>query len=126
MSSEDWEKEWREQEKLGEKYADLLYELNKAFRQELRKLAKGRKNVVPTKYILPKNYLARLMEEPMFRRAWQHKVAWIYIKREDQREGSWHKIELYPNIGGVPVEEGEELRVEITKIPQRRRLKCKK
>jgi hypothetical protein len=66
------------------------------------------------------------MEEPMFRRAWQHKVAWIYVKREDQTEGCWHKVQLYPNIGGVPVEEGKELRVEITKMPQRRRLKCKK
>lgn len=103
-----------------EKYKDILKELNLKLRQEIRKVG-IRKNVVPTKYVLPKAYIDRLLEYRPFRIAWYRKPIWIYLKEEDKNTGEWLKIIPYPNIGGVPVEEGPELRVEVVKIPRRKR-----
>jgi len=114
------EKEWQDLEETGKKYEDILSEINKLFRQEVRKLG-VKKNVIPTKYILPKGYITRLLEYPVFRRAWERKLLWIYLKSDDEREGQWHCVQSFPNIGGVPVEEGSELRVEIVRIPRRKR-----
>lgn len=111
---------WEELELIAMKYKDILSEINKRFRQEMRKVG-VRKNVVPTKYILPKEYITRLLEYPWFRRVWERKIIWVYRKREEEKEGCWVRIESFPNIGGVPVEEGSELQVFVERIPRRKR-----
>lgn len=108
-----------ELERIAEKYQDILSEINKKFRQETR-LIGARKNVIPVKYILPKEYITRLLEYSQFRRVWLRKPHWIYLK-EDELEGHWTKVETFPNIGGVPVEEGQELIVIVERIPRRKR-----
>lgn len=102
------------------KYKDILAEINKKFRQEVRAMG-VKKNVVPIKYILPEEYINRLLEYPPFKRAWQRKALWIYLKRDDEREGHWIRVQAFPNIGGVPVEEGPELKVVVERIPRRKR-----
>jgi len=106
--------------KLSEKYKDILAEINKKFRQETRVVG-VRKNVIPTKYILPKEYITRLLEYSQFRRVWQRKPFWIYLKEDDEMEGRWIRVQTFPNIGGVPVEEGSELKVVIERMPRRKR-----
>lgn len=109
-----------ELENVAEKYQDILSEINKKFRQEMRIIG-VRKNVVPKKYILPKEYITRLLEYSQFRRVWERKLLWVYLKSDDEREGHWIRIQSTPNIGGVPVEEGPELKVVVERIPRRKR-----
>lgn len=106
--------------RIAEKYQDILSEINKKFRQEIR-LIGVRKNVIPVKYVLPKEYITRLLEYSQFRRTWQRKPLWIYLKDDDETEGRWIRIQTFPNIGGVPVEEGPELKVVVEKMPRRKR-----
>lgn len=109
-----------ELEQISIKFKDILDEINKKFRQEVRRIGE-KKNVVPCKYILPKEYVTRLLEYKDFRRVWNRKSIWRYIKGEEKKEGYWIKIETFPNIGGVPVEEGKELEVIVERIPRRTR-----
>lgn len=121
MSMDNEEQQfWNELEQVATKFQDILAEINKKFRQEMR-LIGVRKNVVPIKYILPKGYITRLLEYPQFRRTWQGKLFWIYLKDNDETEGRWIRIQTFPNIGGVLVEEGPELKVLIERIPRRKR-----
>ena len=113
-----------ELEKVAEKFKDILSEINKKFRQEMREVG-VRKNVVPTKYILPKEYITRLLEYTQFRRAWLRKSLWIYLKEDDETEGHWTRVQTFPNIGGVPVEEGPELKVLVERMPRRKRQRKK-
>jgi len=117
----------KEQDYLSHKYADILFEINKKYRQEIRNLHE-RKNVIPTKYILPKAYISRLLEYPQFRRVWERKVLCLYalkVPRDDteEEEREWFKVTSFPNLGGVLVEEGKELGVELERIPRRKRSK---
>ena len=109
-------------EAVAKKYKDILTELDKKFRQEVR-LMGVRKNVVPKKYILPKEYITRLLENFPFRQAWERKLLWRYIKEDNETKGRWIKIQTFPNIGGVLVEEGPELKVIVERIPRRKRLR---
>jgi len=109
-----------ELESVAQKYQDILSEINKKFRQEMR-IVGVRKNVIPKKYILPKEYITRLLEYSQFRRAWERKLLWVYLKSDDELEGHWIRIQSSPNIGGVPVEEGSELKVVVERIPRRKR-----
>jgi len=111
---------WNELESVAKKYQDILSEINKKFRQEMR-LVGVRKNVIPVKYILPKEYITRLLEYSQFRRVWKRKLLWRYLKSDDELEGHWISIQSTPNIGGVPVEEGPELQVVVERIPRRKR-----
>jgi hypothetical protein len=107
-----------EYKKLGDKecsYLDILDAIARAFRQEVRRQHETRKNVVPTKYILPSEYIIRLLNDPDFKRCWEKKVLWWYY------EGKWFSRQSFPNIGGVPVEQGAELQVLIARIPRRTR-----
>lgn len=110
-SIDNIEKELEVSEK---KYKDILEEINKQFRKELR-LIGVRKNVIPIKYILPKYMIIRLLEDRNFRRVWEQKIIWRNIN------GEWIVMRTYPNIGGIPVEEGTELKVVVQKIPRRER-----
>ena len=116
------ERFWGEQEELERKYKDILLEINKEFRRELRKVG-VRKNVIPTKIILPKEYISRLREYRLFNQTFKRKVFWVYRKKDDEKEGKWVRIEGYPNLGGVPVEEGERVKVLVRRIPRRKRRK---
>ena len=116
------ERFWREQEELEKKYKDILLEINKEFRRELRKVG-VRKNVIPTKIILPKEYISRLRKYKLFNQTFQRKVFWVYRKKDDEVEGKWVRIQTYPNLGGVPVEEGVKLKVIVKRIPRRKRPK---
>jgi len=116
------ERFWEEQEELERKYKDILLEINKEFRRELRKVG-VRKNVIPTKIILPKEYISRLSEYRLFNQTFKRKVFWVYRKKDDEKEGKWVRIEGYPNLGGVPVEEGERVKVLVRRIPRRKRRK---
>jgi len=123
MSFED------ELEQLGYKYSMILAELNKLFRQEVRKLG-VRKNVIPVKYILTKEYISLLLEYPQFRRTWQRKIFNVYVlkpPRDDceEEERELVQIQSYPNLGGVPVEEGPEVKVIVERIPRRKRQRKK-
>jgi len=121
MSTETEEQAfWDELAQVAVQFQDILAEINKKFRQEMR-LVGVRKNVVPTKYILPKDYITRLLTYPQFRRTYQRKALWVYLKEDDEREGRWIRIQSFPNIGGVPIEEGPELKVLIERIPRRKR-----
>jgi len=113
-----------ELEKVAEKFKDILSEINKKFRQEMREVG-VRKNVVPTKYILPKEYITRLLEYTQFRRVWLRKPFWVYLKEDDETEGRWTRVQTFPNIGGVPVEEGPELKVLVERMPRRKRQRKK-
>lgn len=126
-SKKEEEQFWEELGKEVEKYKDILFEINKALRQELRHIG-VRKNIVPSKYILPKAYITRLLEIPQFRRAWQGKKFWVYQLTDlntkgDEEKRKWVQVQSFPNIGGVPVEEGLELKVIIERVPRRKRLK---
>ena len=116
------ERFWREQEELEKKYKDILLEINKEFRRELRKVG-VRKNVIPTKIILPKEYISRLRKYKLFNQTFQRKVFWVYRKKDDEVEGKWVRIQTYPNLGGVPIEEGERVKVVVKRIPRRKRPK---
>jgi len=128
--SED-EKFLQELEALEKKYQEILSEINKAFRRELRGIG-IRKNVIPTKYILPKDYISKLLEYKPFRIGWQGKVLWVKVMKRvdpkakgDEEPREWARIQAFPNIGGVLVEEGPELKVELTRIPRRKRQRRK-
>jgi len=121
MSQETEDQEfWNELGRIAIKFQDILAEINKKFRQEMR-LVGVRKNVVPVKYILPKEYITRLLEYSQFRRTWERKLLWVYLKSDDEPEGRWIRIQTFPNIGGVPIEEGPELKVLVERIPRRKR-----
>lgn len=112
---------FEELEKEAKEYSDILEEINKSIRRETRKIG-VRKNVIPVKYILPRSFIERLLRNKWFRRTWEGKVIWRVIEdKEGNKE--WVRIEMYPNIGGVRVEEGESLQVILEKIPRRRRIK---
>lgn len=134
MSSIDLEEErfWKELEVLSKKYEGILSEINLKFRQKIRELG-VRKNVVPTKYVLPKGYITKLLEDPSFRDVWKRKPHYVfeldYHKEDLDEKRRWVRVEVYPNIGGVPVEEGPDLQVFIERIPRRKRRKkvqCRK
>jgi len=114
----------KEMERIAEKYKDILKELNKEIRKEGRKFL-VRKNVVPTKFILPEGYITRLLEWREFRRVWERKIFWRKVKNEfvSPPEYKWLKIETFPNIGGIPVEQGKELKVIMTRLKSRKRKK---
>jgi len=122
---ESVERFWREQEELEKKYRDILLEVNKEFRRELRKVG-VRKNVIPIKIILPKEYISRLREYRLFNQTFQRKVFWVYRKKDDAERGRWVRVESYPNLGGVPIEEGERVQVIVKRIPRRKRKKTQK
>ena len=116
------ERSWKEQEELEKKYQDILLEINKEFRRELRKVG-VRKNVVPTKIILPKKYISRLRKYKLFDQTFKRKVFWVYRKKDDEKRGKWVRIQTYPNLGGVPIEEGKRVKVVVKRIPRRKRPK---
>lgn len=116
---------WGELEELSIEYKDLLAEINREFRKEVRKLG-SRKSVIPKKYILPKAYITHLLEYPQFKKVWDRKVFWIHVRDWDTQEGRWIKVQTYPNLGGVPVEEGPSLKVIVERVPRRTRRKKKK
>lgn len=120
--NEETEKFYKELEELEHKFKDILLEINKATRQAIREIG-VRKNVIPIKYILPNTYITRLLSYNLFRQVYERKIFWRYLKREDEVEGKWVRIETYPNIGGIPVEEGPMLKVVVVRIPRRRRVK---
>jgi len=118
---------WKELEELEKEYKDILDAINKEFRKELRKIG-VRKNVVPTKYILPKAYITRLLKYRPFRQAWERKEKWYYYIPETEKgreKEGWIKIKLEPNLGGVPIEEGKELKVFLVRMPRRKRRRKK-
>jgi len=119
---ESVERFWKEQEELAKKYKDILLEINKEFRRELRKVG-VRKNVIPTKIILPKEYISRLREYRLFDQTFKRKVFWVYRKRDDEERGKWVRVQSYPNLGGIPVEEGRSLKVIVKRVPRRKRPK---
>jgi len=113
----------KEQDALSKKYADILSEINKKFRQAIREIG-VRKNVVATKYILPKEYISRLLEYPQFRRVWERKKLLVFELKHSKREKEereWVTVDSFPNLGGIPVEEGKELIVIVERIPRRKR-----
>ncbi len=113
MSTEQIEKDLEIAET---KYLDILLELNKLFRREMRIIG-VKKNVIPVKYILPRQLITRLLEEREFRIVWNH--------REIRRKigDSWITIQTSPNLGGIPVEEGPEMKVIVERVPRRKRRK---
>lgn len=120
-------KELEELEKVSKEYEDILKAINREFRRELRKVG-VRKNVIPVKYILPKVYISRLLKYRPFRQAWERKTRWYYFIPETEKgkeKKGWIRIQLEPNIGGVPVEEGPELKVCLVRIPRRKRKRKK-
>jgi hypothetical protein len=106
---------------LEKKYADIIDAINAETRKELRKIG-HRKNVLPSKIILPQAYITRLLEYPLFKRVFARKVFWRYIinLRTDEPMG-WFPIETYPNWAGIPIEIGPELKVELREVPRRKR-----
>ena len=111
METENWE----------EKYSDIIDSINTEIRKELRKIG-HRKNVLPSKIILPHTYIARLLEYPLFKQVYERKIFWRYIinLRTEEPMG-WFRIETYPNWAGVPIEEGPDLRVELYEVPRKKR-----
>jgi len=114
MSVNDEEAFEEESEKALDEYKDILLEINVKFRQQIRSIG-IKKNVIPLKYILPKAYISRLLNLREFRRVWERKSIYLF------REGKWTQIKTFPNLGGIEVEEGQELAVIVQRIPRRTR-----
>jgi len=119
--NDEVEQFYQEMEQLERKYKDILLEINKAVRQAIREIG-FKKNVIPIKYIVPNAYITRLLEYNPFRQVYERKIFWRYVKENDGT-GKWLRLETYPNIGGVPIEEGPEVRAIVVRIPRRRRVK---
>lgn len=127
---------------VSKRYETLLQELNKLYRQELRKLG-TKKRVVPTKYILTREWIDRLLQDRTFRICWERKnICYFqeqppnyvhkfqsmvgFREREAPSEHRWICAFAFPNIGGIPVEEGPELQVIVERVSKRKRLLGKK
>ena len=107
-----------ELEEAWRKFKDIMIEVNREIRRRTREF-RSRKNVVPKKIILPGEYILRLREYRPFERCYKRKVCHRFIPEK----GEWIRINLYPNLGGVPVEEGKRIEVQVVKLPRRRRRK---
>jgi len=116
------EKDWEEQERLAEKYSDILHEIDREFRRAARKIG-VRKKVVAKRIYLPKAYITRLLEYPLFRQTWERKIFYrkVYAETLEEPKWMWIKIKTFPNLGGVPLEEAEKVKVEVEKEPRLRR-----
>jgi len=114
----------KEMERIAKKYEDIIKSINREIRREGRKFL-VRKNVLPVKFILPREYIERLLTWREFKRVWERKVFWIHVLDEwcDPPKYKWFKVKTFPNIGGIPVEEGKELKVIMMKFKSRKRKK---
>lgn len=111
-------------------FLDIILKINMAIRQAVREFG-VKKNVLPSKIILPKEDIQRLLTYRLFKLVWEKKPIYRRLVNEFWKEPidewptpyKWIKIETYPNIGGIRVEEGKELKVEVYQVPRRRRTK---
>jgi len=60
---------------------------------------------------------------PLFRQTWERKIFYrkIYAEWLKKPKWMWVKIKTFPNLGGVPLIEGETVKVEVEKEPRLRR-----
>lgn len=118
MSISEEEALENELSQLEKRFKDLLSKINVTLRKELRNY-KARKNVLPVKIILPRQSIEELLTYREFKRAWERKTRYV------RTEKGWLSIPLRPNLGGIPVEEGDGIKVILTIIPRRKRRKKK-
>ena len=104
----------KELTELEDKYRDILREISRAYFKEKRKLP-DEKNIVITKITLPREYIERLLEYRPFRVVWNRKPIYRYVKNK------WHRIETFPNLGGIEVEEGDTVQVQVMAVRPRKR-----
>jgi hypothetical protein len=132
MSKKDWsDTEWDNfNVKERDLFLDIILRINMSIRQATRKFG-TKKNVLPSKIVLPKEDIQRLLAYRPFRIVWDKKPIYRRLVNEFWTESTdewptpykWIRIETYPNIGGIRVEEGKELKVEVYETPRRRRTK---
>jgi len=109
------EREEKRQEEVYRKYMGLLVEIEEAFRREALELPNV-KNIIPTKIYLPREKIEFLLELRDFERVYKRKR--FFWKAGD----SWYVRDTYPNIGGIPVVEGEKVRVEVIALDPKKRV----
>lgn len=121
-TDEEIDEIYNELARLETEYDNIILTINSEFRKSMRKLG-IKKNVIPIKYILTEEMIKKLREYSAFNRVWKAKKE--IVKFSNGLEEFDKEVELFPNIGGVPVETGKVCSVEVIQVPKRVRQKKK-
>jgi hypothetical protein len=126
------EQEELELKNTSDKYLPLLLELQRLFHRKVRELG-TKHNVVPTCYIITREWICRLCQMRDFEVAWQGKTRcfnMLVLPKNNPKSPEdalivehyvWIRNQCFPNIGGIPVIEGSELGVEVIQLPYLKR-----